>query len=106
MVIFERDSTVDLLAGVPDRWIHPGSLFELKGVPTTYGRCSLRVEVSASGDAAEIRLEPLGEPWSAGGPTLYLGAFRGTGFRLAGGGELPERMRLAWGKPAALRLSR
>jgi hypothetical protein len=106
MLIYERDSTLDVLAGVPKEWFKPGSVIEMMDLPTTYGPCSALVKMSASGRQAEIRVKTVRSVHNHGGPTLFLGALSHLGFRLANGKAVPARMQGEWGKELVIRLER
>jgi hypothetical protein len=106
MMIYERDSTVDLLAGVPEQWYVPGSSIELKSVPTMFGPCTLRLRLSPSGRDVEVRVTAMGNKGATGGPTLFLEVLKKMGYRFPDGSAAPLTLQGRWGEEMIVRLVR
>ena len=102
----ERDSTLELLAGLPDRWIRPDASLTLNDVWTRFGHLSLHFSVSAGGREFVLSVKPIRGDGKGGGPTLYLEAFRREGFHDMNGNTLPERIEGSWGKEMIVRGTR
>ena len=58
LAILERGNTLHLLSGMPEAWARPGSVLEMKEVPTSFGVVSVRVEVAVGGKTAKITVDP------------------------------------------------
>jgi hypothetical protein len=98
-IAFERDSTMDILAGVPDEWYRHGSRIALDGVLTEFGPLTLDLTISADGGSGSLSLEPIpGNGQKTGGPVIFLNGLKARGYRFADGQPLPDTIRGAWGE--------
>ncbi len=93
MLVLERESQMELLAGVPAEWLMPNARIELDNVPTEFGRLTLRVQISEDGRAGSIFISP---PRASkfSNLLLVLHAFEERGYVMKDGSALPDTMRL------------
>lgn len=103
LLVNETPGGIDLLAGVPDAWLKPGSLIALNGVPTFAGTCTLRVAVRADGLEAQISVGAMRPTGKDEGPKISLVGFKRKGFVQLDGKELPDVYEGRWGE--ALRIT-
>ncbi len=106
LLVRERLEDLELLAGIPDTWLRPGSITELKQVFTEFGPLSLRLAVSPDGSRAELRLSAINGRGSRGTPVIFLEQLKRTGFAYADGRPLPDRLSGAWKKEMTLQCKR
>jgi len=106
-IAMERESRVDLLAGVPDEWYRPGSRIALDSVLTEFGPITLDLTISADGTSGSLSLEPIpGNGEKNGGPVLFLSGLKARGYTQKDGQPLPREIRLAWGEGFKLSLKK
>jgi hypothetical protein len=106
IIAMERDSSLDLLAGVPARWYRPGGHIRLNNVPTKFGNLTLHVSISQDGRSGQIDVSPPHGSGRPGGPTVFLESLRRMGYRARDGSPLPARLQGAWGKRMSIRFER
>jgi len=58
MLWLEDDKELRLLAGIPENWLDPGEIVELKGVGSYFGKINFRVSRSEDGSAINLQWEP------------------------------------------------
>ncbi|MGB6647259.1 MAG: hypothetical protein WBG01_01840 [Bacteroidota bacterium] len=98
-IAMERDSSLDLLAGVPDEWYRPGGRIALDSVLTEFGPVTLDLSFSAGGESGALSLEPIpGNGQTTGGPVLFLSGLKERGYTREDGQPLPVIIRGAWGE--------
>ena len=90
LIIFERDSSMDLLAGVPPEWYHPGAHLETHQLPTIFGPCNARVDIAEDQSAATVFVAPMLEGSAEGPVALHLRSLRQAGYDILGGGNAPD----------------
>jgi hypothetical protein len=98
-IAMERDTTLDILAGVPDHWYRPGSRIALDSVLTEFGPLTLDLTISADGTSGSLAMKPIsGHGEKDGGPVLFLSGLRARGYTQEDGQPVPEKIRLGWGE--------
>jgi hypothetical protein len=106
LLVRERLQNLDLLASIPDTWLRPGSITELKQVFTEFGPVSLRLAISSDGSRAELDLSAIDGRGSKGSPVVFLEKFKRQGFTSADGSPLPDRLACKWQKEVTIRCKR
>jgi len=106
LVALERDTTLDLLAGVPDQWFRANSSIVLDNAPTRFGNLSLRVNIGKDGRSGSISVSPLRGNGLEGGLVVFLRALRRLGFAAADGRDLPDNLKGSWGKELTVKFAR
>lgn len=96
LLVLERGSQLELLAGVPAFWYKPGARIELNDTPTLFGQLNFRLQISADGKVCRIQLRPIGKSGAPGSPVLFLQALKQAGYRVPVGDEL----KLSWNRAA------
>ena len=97
LLLFEKEDTTDVLAGVPAAWYSPGAVIALDSLPSADGRVSIRASVSPDGSVLRILFRRGGNRTG----TIYrlpTGEIRRAGFTRRAGNPLPERF--AWSRRA------
>jgi len=102
-IALERDSTLDLLAGVPEQWFKPNAIIALNDVPTEFGQLSFRMHIDGD-NSATIDVSSVRGNGTAGGPKIFLQKLKQLGFINANGSPLPEIYNGQWGKQIRLSL--
>lgn len=102
----ERGDDLELLAGVPEAWMKPGTTNALQNSFTEFGAVSLSLAIGADGNSALFRCSAIDGRESPGKPVVHLRILKRLGFTLEGGKELPDRWEGAWRKPMELRFQR
>lgn len=105
-IILERDSTMDLLAGIPAGWYHAGAHMEVKGLPTLFGRCTFRLDVARDTSRVTIIVNPLLDGAAHGTVVLSLQQLKQAGFLIRQTKTAPDSLRFASGKGVRLVLTR
>jgi len=101
----ERDSTLELLAGVPGQWFQPNATIALNDVLTEFGPLTFRMHIDGDGKAA-IDVSPVRGDGGAGGPEIFLQGLKRLGYVDVTGSPLPDMYRGQWGKQIRLSLIR
>lgn len=106
MIILERDSTMDLLAGIPPEWYRAGAHMEVNDVPTLFGRCAFHLDVAHDDSRVTIILRPLHDGATQGTGILNLKNLIKAGFTLRQGKPAPPSVQFALTKGVRLVLTR
>ena len=106
MIILERDSTIDLLAGVPAEWYRAGAHMEVKGIPTLFGRCTFRLGIAADGSRATIIVNTMHGGAAQGTVILTTQALKQAGFTMRQGKPALDTVRFTSDKGLRLVLTR
>ncbi len=106
MIILERDSTMDLLAGIPAEWYFAGAHMEVKAAPTLFGRCTFRLDVARDTSRVTIIVNPLLDGAAHGTVILNLQQLKRAGFLIRQTKTAPDSLRFASGKGVRLVLTR
>ena len=102
----ERGNDLELLAGVPEAWMKPGTANALQNSFTEFGPVSLSLTFGADGHTALFRCSAIDGRESPGKPVVHLRTLKLLGFTLEGGKELPDRWEGVWKEPMELRFQR
>lgn len=95
MIVLERDSTMDLLAGVPAGWYRAGAHMEVKGIPTLFGQCTFRLDIAADSSRATLIVNPMRDGAAQGTVLLATHALKQAGFTMRQGKPAPDVLRFA-----------
>jgi hypothetical protein len=106
LIVTERGRNLELLGGVPPEWFRPGAHLAVNNAITVFGPVTLTAQVSAAGDQATLRVEPVDGRGSTGALTLDLRPLSGAGFTAGNGRALPASMQIPWNTPCRLNLKR
>ena len=93
MVLLERDSTMDMLAGVPAEWYYPGAHLEGKSLPTTFGSCTFKLDVAKDDSRVTIIVNPILGGSTYGTVSLRLSNLRKAGFAVRQGKPASDTLR-------------
>jgi hypothetical protein len=105
LLVRERIHNLEFLAGIPDAWLRPGSITELKQVFTEFGPVSFRLAISSDGSHADLHLSAIDGRGSNGKPVIFFEKLRRHGFSCADGSPLPVTLECQWQKSVALRFT-
>jgi len=106
MIVLERDSTMDLLAGIPAEWYRAGAHMEIKALPTLFGRCTFRLDVARDTSRVTLIVAPLLNGATHGTVVLSLRQLKQAGFLIRQSKPVPDSLRFASGKGVRLVLTR
>jgi len=106
MIILERDSTMDLLAGIPAEWYPAGAHMEVKALPTLFGRCTFRLDVARDTSRVTVIVNPLLDGAARGTVVLNLQRLKQAGFLVRQSKPAPDALRFASGRGVRLVLTR
>lgn len=106
MLILERDSTLELLAGIPPEWYRAGAHFEVREIPTLYGRCTFRLDVARDDSRITVIVRPLRNGASEGIGVLHLENLQRAGFTVRQGRAAPRTVHFPPAKGVRLVLTR
>jgi hypothetical protein len=95
MIVLERDSTMDLLAGVPAAWYRAGTHMEVKSIPTLFGPCTFRLDIAADSSRATLIVNPMRNGAAQGTVLLTTRALKQAGFTMRQGKPAPDILRFA-----------
>ena len=98
LLLQERGDTLEILAGIPHRWIQPGGEITARGVLTERGPVSFSLRCLPSGGEVELDLDPVGRPGAAGALRVSFRALKEAGYRLRGEAVTPELFVAEWGR--------
>ena len=102
LLFLERGSDLEILAGLPGRWLRPGARLEALSLPTLFGPATLKLHVNSTGEAGMLWVQtPPGTSSAGAAPEgtvrLFLSRLREVGFTLDDRGEvLPDQIELPW----------
>ncbi len=102
----EEQNHLSLLKGIPSSWIYPGATLRANQIPTEFGDLTLRVDISADGHTAQIKVAPVEGETDSGGLRIHMGAFKSNGFTLPNGQALPDIWGGAWGEEVVVKIER
>ncbi len=102
-IALERDSTLELLAGVPEEWFRPHATIALNNVLTEFGPLTFRMQVD-SGNKATIDVSSVRGNGVAGGPVIFLQKLKQLGYLNNDGSPVPDTYKGSWGKEIHLTL--
>jgi hypothetical protein len=106
MIILERDTTMDLLAGIPAEWYRPGAHMEVKALPTLFGQCSFKLDVARDSSRVTVIVNPLLDGAVHGSVVLSLRQLKQAGFLIRQSKPAPDSLRFSSGKGVRLVLTR
>jgi hypothetical protein len=106
MVLLERDSTMDMLAGVPAEWYTPGAHLEVKSLPTTFGPCTFKLDVAKDDSRVTIIVNPILGGSTNGTVALRLSHLQRAGFAVRQGKAVSDSLRFPSDKGVRLVLTR
>ena len=106
LIVRDRRGNLEILAGIPDRWIKPGAKIELRGGYTLFGPFNLLVQVAADGNSVVVTGSPVDGRGTDGHVEVNLQTLRNAGYRTTEGALLPDRMEFKWRQPISLRFVR
>jgi len=113
---YERGTSLEMLRGLPEEWLAPGSVVRAKDLLTKFGCISVEASVSRDGRAGKIVFDSASygdaddsmAQYADSGNTLevYLTAFKQVGFKTKDGNELQDRVRVQWGQKLEVEFQR
>ena len=104
-IALERDSTLELLAGVPVQWFKPNATIALNNVLTEFGPLTLRVHIDDD-NKATIDVSSIRGNGTTGGPEISLRKLKQLGYGNATGSRLPDTYKGSWGEQIRLSLNK
>ncbi|MEO7598548.1 MAG: hypothetical protein ABIV50_06425 [Opitutus sp.] len=105
MLGYDRDHVIHLLASVPVEWLHAGAVNRLRDWHTAAGTINLAVTVSADGQTAELRVDPITTRGNDVRIRVHLQSLRRAGFAMPTSAKQSE-VEIPPGQPFALTLTR
>jgi hypothetical protein len=106
LLVYERGDTLEILEGVPDKWISQCRPLTLQALPTEFGDVTVRLSFSADSRSCTLAVSPIDGRGRKGAARIHLGTLRRQGFAADNGREIPEEVVIRWGTPLTLRLRR
>ncbi len=97
MLMLERDTRLELLAGLPQTWIKADAHLAVLALPTCFGPVTLKFDIDPDGQRAILWIKTPKPQIEATSVHLYLDRFIKAGFSLdANGNRLKNRIKVPW----------
>jgi len=106
MLLLERDSTLEMFAGIPPEWYRAGAHCEVRGIPTLFGACTFRLDVAPDNSRVTVIVRPLQNGAFQGTGVLHLANMHRAGFTVRQGKPAPQTVQFPPGKGVRLVLTR
>jgi len=106
MTVLERDSTLDLIAGVPPDLYQPGAHMEVHELPTLFGKCTFHLDVARDNSRVTMIVNPLQGGVREGYGNIDLRNLKRAGFVIRQKKPAPDSLRFNASKGVRLVLTR